>query len=261
MNSEKVVLRGNNTQSGVLRMSKQEAKNVDKNKITHVILKDGTIMNIDDPVLRNKNPFNSSSNSNKILESQPISDGNRISYRRIVEDEDNYRIFESCDKTKNQPKVLRAVNQTTSLKKSPIAFASEPEVQTEVKVQTYCPYCNGEGENVLRSKKVRSFGNKVYSIDPIPGLEKRVIKTVVEENDFGNGIIRADTPVFTFNSGIKKEGSQRFVYCSRGDENIRTSNNCRSCVTTTGGKCCEKCGCSYNDKFCSYCSRPLGENY
>lgn len=250
MNNEKVVLRGKNSNPQILRLSRKDAENVDKNRITHLTLKDGTIVNVEDYDETSKNPFISSSNSNQFLRNKPThNSATRESYGRIVEDEANYRIYESCNKSKQQPQKLRAINQTTPYQKNPITFTNEPEVHTEVKVQTFCPYCSGdsgEGENVLRSRKIRSFGNKVYTIEPVPGLEGRFIKTVEEENDYGDEIIREDTPVFTFKSGAKQEGCQRFVYCSKdGGEYVNSSEN----------HCCSQCGCSYIETPGYYCEK------
>lgn len=280
MENGKIVLRSIKKDAPVIRMSKQQAKDLDKDQINQIILNDGTIYKVNDST--DKNPFlsrpqnitNQTTNiqsfkvrslspresyvcQQQIYEDNKI-DPSRESYGRIVQDEGNYLIYESGDMSKKVKQKLRTQGNLNK----PARILNSNEPLKRITISKNCPICERTSlsPGVVRAQKLRAVpvkgsqidDNKVYTMEVIPNISPRLIRTVVEDTD---DVVyrRGETPVFTFKSG-KKMGCRRLFYCNQGEQGTRCDTR------TSQNYYCEHCLSGYHDDLCPNCSRPINNH-
>ncbi len=244
-------------------MSAKDAKYIDKNEITQIILDDGTVINVEDD-----NPFKVPVRTTKMTtttqkstytrsyptstkyeeEKFSTSPGKKETYSRVLDETENCIVYESGITTSKDESKLRAPREINM--NIPVKVINERKTATSRSFKSgICPICNqgsqlrGTKTASLRgAKKIQELeavpvyankvGEQVYEIEMIPGAKTRFIRTVVDDDGNGEEFIRGEQPVFTF----KGTANQKFKYCSGGNYVME-----------------EK----VEDEFCPVCSRSL----
>lgn len=270
--------------SNVVRMSTSETKKIDKSQITQLTLDDGTVIDVED----NNNPLSqqkvTTSTTNFNTQNIPPrgstdyvkEEGNpkRESFGRIIEDQDNYRIYESGVRT-TKGKNLREMPVKLINMDKPVIFVNQPKTTTRTtrttrttnKVRESCPYCDDNRGGILRTgqnktKEIQVYPvwankveNKVYTVDIIPNAKPRFIKTVVETTTGDNFYERGETPVFTFkNPNTKKYSYGQYVAPLKSSKSTKSFRSTPKVVETVKTNYCPRCR---GNDLCPYCSNPM----